>query len=897
MSVNVKVLKSDKQVAEFPIGDDTFKDLDPENISQDEFEKILPHIFDPAKGIFTESSSAELREISFRLGDDATSPSETLLNLLNKYDSKSPNYHFDGYKKRFSISANIGGGQIADAHNGVSYGAKVEIDWIKLENALNLFGGIIGGIEGGNGWYEKNNDSFNSRADVAGVYVGGKVGGRYDFTDHVGVELSVSGNIGGANITSPDDTNSPPPDAPSAVSHGKQDTSDLRNGNSGLFTGDTTSKGQLIAYHQSGGVFDFHVNPQIDLVVKSDDCKTGFKGGIGANLGLLAGNISDTTGTSQKFLSGKFTGHVSLGGFWSGAPCRTFTDVKTLADELRKKIGGTAPEIVPEDKSKKIDDTAKKEDKNIIQILQDQLKKLATLNLSSLVKTDTKLIKTVIECDTLISKLSEAQGALQETSNIFKDIEINYADKLTAVKYGKKKGHIALSAMASENDKVLEKINAQLVAADSQKTKLSDDSGKGETLTPGKKFGDTLIKDDKVLEKIDAQKKKIDFAALKTFLVSIKKEYDALALDKLPKPESLTKDTPADQITTAKKIVTEMPGKLQAIQTKVADQSNVLSKLNKSVFESMEPITLTNKKILKNQAEIIKYLADMGKQIEADLAKITALKTVIASIKPADHADSTATRPSWISENEAKWLDADGMKPIAYIVDKDRAIIKLKKPGLTAQQIHSNIFPYKPTNQTSSVILSFAFKSKVKNQKGIEEEKDYLFTGTKIKGVFTATLTSYTENMKNGYKLSWNQVSITEAMEALTNNKGALAQAMKDDGITDEVDGFLNGNIKNNLKNSVNVTGVNQYDPKTGYYRYEQRVDFKSEAIEGFVHTEKGQMSVMGVALRIAYMTLAGADGKTSSAVDAYNPPNINSKGLKITTQPDKDRFTLKPGP
>lgn len=215
---------------------------------------------------------------------------------------------------------------------------------------------------------------------------------------------------------------------------------------------------------------------------------------------------------------------------------------------------------------------------------------------------------------------------------------------------------------------------------------------------------------------------------------------------------------------------------------------------------------------------------------------------------PDDGVYSIHTRPTWISSEEAQWFEeTGGLKPAAYL-SNNTVTIKLKKPGLSEDEFMDHIIPFNAYQNTATVQTSF--------ECGYNGQR-YFYTGTLVSGNFTPVVTKYwTEREGNVVKIIWRQVDQTEAKAVLgtPENKEKLRQNLLDAGVSQSVDSYLK-NIHSNLKDLKNVWGSHQYDLESGYYEYQQHVEFNNWLVRNAVHY-LGASRLKGAALKIGYLTI-----------------------------------------
>lgn len=226
-------------------------------------------------------------------------------------------------------------------------------------------------------------------------------------------------------------------------------------------------------------------------------------------------------------------------------------------------------------------------------------------------------------------------------------------------------------------------------------------------------------------------------------------------------------------------------------------------------------------------------------------------------------------RPDWITEAEAEWLDntvdTTGVsKPVAYL-NNNTVTIKLKKTGLTKMDILRQIKPYEPYKKTATVQTSF---------NGEYNGNTYFFTGTSVSGNFTPVVTKYTvDQVGSEVVIDWQQVSVDEAKAVLAvpENQEKLRQNLLDAGVSTSFEKYL-ANIHRNLGDLSHVWGSHRYDLDSGYYQYQQHVDFNNWLVRKVVNSF-GSGRIKGAALKISYLTIkesgkAGRAGKKGTAVE-----------------------------
>lgn len=232
------------------------------------------------------------------------------------------------------------------------------------------------------------------------------------------------------------------------------------------------------------------------------------------------------------------------------------------------------------------------------------------------------------------------------------------------------------------------------------------------------------------------------------------------------------------------------------------------------------------------------------------------------------HSDTQGNRPDWISEKEAQWLDqTGGLKPVTDFSD-NTVTIKLKKPGLTDEQIIDHVSPFNAYKNIGSVETSFEC---------VDQGKRYFYTGTVVMGNFSASFTQYQIRREgSAVIIEWRQVDKNTALKILRQpeNKQKLAANLRDLGLATSVEAYLD-KIENNIGDLENVWGSHKYDLATGYYQYQQHVDFTDWLVKKAVNVA-GEPRIIGTALKIGYLIVkeggrAGQKGQKGKPVQAMN--------------------------
>lgn len=222
-------------------------------------------------------------------------------------------------------------------------------------------------------------------------------------------------------------------------------------------------------------------------------------------------------------------------------------------------------------------------------------------------------------------------------------------------------------------------------------------------------------------------------------------------------------------------------------------------------------------------------------------------KSTLEGSQRQGDATVATTRPSWISADEEAWFnraDNDGLQPVATLAN-NTVTVKLKKQGLTADDLVSVLIPHRAWSKTDIVETSFDFTVGSQN---------YFLTVTVAGGDFMAAITSYNISVTdNDFYMHWEKVAdeTAEALIATPEFHAGLRSAMSDAGITEDFDRYLH-RVESNISDIGSVTGSHRYNFATGYYQYEQHVFvsswIKRQAIYAF-----GSNAIKGAALKTAY--------------------------------------------
>jgi len=250
-----------------------------------------------------------------------------------------------------------------------------------------------------------------------------------------------------------------------------------------------------------------------------------------------------------------------------------------------------------------------------------------------------------------------------------------------------------------------------------------------------------------------------------------------------------------------------------------------------------------------------------------------------------NQVDQPPVRPSWISAEEADFLNkTGGLQPVAtYDGDTGLVTIKVQKAGLTADQIFEIAIgaTYDYYKRTDLVETSF---------RGTTNGKNYLFTGTVAKKyvwgqafqvAFVPVVTQLSEYRDDEHiKLTWEKPTQKDAEAFLQAHKAELQKSMKGAGVETSMSEYLEHILKN-LPDTDVVWGQHDYYLKSGYYLYQQKVKMTS-AVANLITAVAGEDDLKGAALKVAYQvmwepTLAGAPNAPGPAVTDMRGATIHA--------------------
>lgn len=234
--------------------------------------------------------------------------------------------------------------------------------------------------------------------------------------------------------------------------------------------------------------------------------------------------------------------------------------------------------------------------------------------------------------------------------------------------------------------------------------------------------------------------------------------------------------------------------------------------------------------------------------------------------------EPTVQHPSWITNDQISFFEScSDFSPIANLSEGTVQII-LKKPGLTAADFISELFPYRAHTNTLSVESSFQFT---------EGGREYMFTAAREKGQFMPLITAYTMiDAEDRFLFSWEQVANDQAT-TLANSESfliGLRQFLSTTDVGQSEQDYLD-EIISRLGAVQNVSGVHEYHKASGYYRYTQHVEFSSRILQGLIRTFGGS-AIQEAALKAAYHMIGEHD--LAGSRGEYGEPVTTSTGQSI---------------
>jgi hypothetical protein len=243
--------------------------------------------------------------------------------------------------------------------------------------------------------------------------------------------------------------------------------------------------------------------------------------------------------------------------------------------------------------------------------------------------------------------------------------------------------------------------------------------------------------------------------------------------------------------------------------------------------------------------------------------RILLLAVLLSWVPPSVGArDATCIgQPEWLrgDETAARWLAGGDRRAILNLRDNTVEVILCLK-GRDADDIVERVLRYDVHRRTTDVETSF-------------QADGVFFTGTRVAGSFTPTLTAFELRRSEGAMvLSWRSMPPEDARGWLEEHRPQLREALAEAGVDKDVDRYLE-QITKSLDKIALVTGAHEF--QGGWYRYSQRVEIRNALVRTLVE-RAGRQRQMRAALKAACFSV-GMDDWAGSA--GHSGPNFEVRG------------------
>ncbi len=265
-------------------------------------------------------------------------------------------------------------------------------------------------------------------------------------------------------------------------------------------------------------------------------------------------------------------------------------------------------------------------------------------------------------------------------------------------------------------------------------------------------------------------------------------------------------------------------------------------------------------------------------------AVTSAAPTTSSAPSTSKPASSATLHPDFVTTAEDAWMRQSDNHIVAYINENNEATVKLKiPPGLSIDDFLKNLLPYPVDIEPD--IVEVAFQADYKGG-------HYFLTSTRAAGYFTPIVTKYDYTIdKNGVlRFTWTEATLDRSFNPKSHDQEFNKEFFADPAVKRKLKEAMGKAGKNNSDEAVNdyiadiieasprvqgVYGHHYYDPKTGYYEYQQRVGFGNWLVESAMKAF-GDSGTFGAALKVAYNVMqrkdyAGARGSKGKEVIAMD--------------------------